>query len=395
MITKKSYPVISFSLALLFLFTAVFSPGGGRVEASEMEIKSKAALLMEYDSGEIIFSYNENEKLYPASTTKIMTLLLALEALEEGSISLKDEVPVTEHAASMGGSELFLSPGDVVEMEYLLIGIAVHSGNDASVAVAEYLAGSEEAFAESMNRRAQELGMENTHFVNASGLHHEEHYTSAYDLALLSRKLLEHPIFFRWSKIWMDEHFLEGKIKSGGVYLSNTNRLIYYYQGCDGIKTGYTSESLHSIVATAKRNGTRFIAVILNGPTSEIRYEEAKKLLNHGFANFYSILLLEESEKVMTLPVEKGSMKEVDVICAGNLSLLLKKGEEVNYSTRAVLPARLKTPLKAGEAVGTMQAVEGEKVLKEVPLIITADLEKASFRELFWKYLSVWLRFGR
>jgi D-alanyl-D-alanine carboxypeptidase (penicillin-binding protein 5/6) len=393
--TKKTRQVVSLFLTILFLLTVVFSFGNDKVQAVEMEIKSKAALLMEYQSGEIIFGYNEHEKLYPASTTKIMTLLLALEALSKGDISLEDEVPITEHASSMGGSELFLSPGDVVDMESLLIGITVHSGNDAAVAVAEYLAGSEEAFVERMNRRATELGMKNTHFINSSGLHHDEHYTSAYDLALLSRELLKHPIFFRWSKIWMDEHFLEGKIKSGGVFLSNTNRLIYYYKGCDGIKTGFTPESLHSIVATAERNGTRFIAVILNGPTSEIRYEEATKLLNYGFANYYSILLLGKSEKVMTLPVEKGSIEEVDVITAENLSLLLKKGDEVNYTIRTVLPARLKTPLKAGEIVGTMQAVEEEKILKEVPLIVTANVKKASLMELFWKYLSTWLRFGR
>lgn len=381
-------------LVFFFLFTSSF-PVIAQNTDLEMEIQSGAALLMEYNTGEVIFAYNEHKKLYPASLTKIMTLLLALEALSRGEISLEDEVPVTEKASSMGGSQLFLSPGDVVDMESLLIGIAVGSANDAAVAVAEYLAGSEEAFVERMNRRAGELSMKNTNFENSTGLHSENHYSTAYDIAILSREILTYPLFYRWSNTWMDENFLEGKIKAGKVYLSNTNRLIHNYQGCDGIKTGYTREAGYNIAATAKRNDTRFLAVVLNAPSSDIRYQEAVKLLNSGFANYYSVLLARASEKITTLPVEKGTLQTVDVVTSENLSLLVRKGEEASYTTKVVLPQRLTAPLADREKVGKMQAWTGNKILKEVDLEVVQEVERASFPLLLRRYLETWLRFGR
>ncbi len=386
---------VKIAFLLTFVFVAALFPLNRTVSAQEFDLQSKAALLMENSTGEIIFSFNEQERIFPASVTKIMTLLLALEALERGEFTLQDEVPITETAAKMGGSQLFLSPGDVVDVQSLLIGIAVGSGNDAATALAEYMAGSVEGFVEQMNCRAGELGMKNTHFVNPTGLHDENHYTTAYDTAIMARKLLTYPLFFQWSTIWMDENFLEGKIKSGKVYLSNTNRLIRYYQGCDGVKTGYTDQALHSIVATAKRNETRFLAVVFNAPTSDIRYLEARKLLDYGFANFKSVQLAGENEKVKTLPVEKGDLLQVDVVTSKNVSLLLDKGAESGYSTEVILPNKLNAPLKKGDKVGSMRIVEGDKLLKEVDLIITENVEKASFMMLFKRYLAMWTHFGR
>jgi D-alanyl-D-alanine carboxypeptidase (penicillin-binding protein 5/6) len=382
-------------ISITFIFSICLCPSFNQVQAYDQTIQSRAALLMEAHAGEIIFAHNEHEKLFPASVTKIMTLLLALEALETGEIGLEDEVPVSGNAASFGGSTLFLSQGDIVDLESLLIGITVGSGNDAAVAVAEYMAGSEEAFVERMNKRALELGMKNTNFVNCTGLHHDDHYTTAYDVALLSREIVKYPRFFNWSKIWMDENFLEGKIKSEKVYLSNTNRLIRSYQGCDGIKTGFTNESGHSISASALRGDTRFIAVVLNAPSSDIRYEEAVNLLNYGFANYSNIPLAGKKEVVARLAVEKGTLREVDVVTSDILCLLVKKGEEPHYTTELVLPESLEAPLSLEEKVGKMRVMEGETVLKEVDLEVSQEIKRASLPQLFRRYMEIWLKFGR
>lgn len=383
-----------FAVCFLIFFTLLIFPLG-KGQAFEGRIQSKAALLMEYKTGEILFAVNEHEKLYPASLTKIMTMLLALEALERGEISLDDQVPVTKYAESMGGSTIFLSAGDVVDMESLLIGMAVGSANDASVAVAEYISGSEAGFVEIMNRRADELGMKNTNFVNSNGLHHDDHYTTAFDVALMSRELMSYPIFTRWVSIWMDENFLEGKIKSEKVYLSNTNRLIHYYEGCDGVKTGYTDKAMHCISATAEKDGTRFIAVVLNSPSSDIRYEEAQDLLNYGFANFYTLELADKREKVARLPVEKGTAREIDILTTENLSLLIKKGDEPQYRTELELPKRLEAPVLIEKKVGKIKVMQGDTILKEVDLEVARDVAGASLTRLFRRYLETWLKFGR
>ncbi|MEW5922063.1 MAG: D-alanyl-D-alanine carboxypeptidase family protein [Bacillota bacterium] len=391
--TLKLRPLVYF-LPLLIILSSLF-PAIRIAHALEMGFKAKAAVLLDFNSAEIIYSLNEHEKLFPASTTKIMTLLLALEALQRGEITLQDEVPITQNAASMGGSQLFLSQGDVVDMESLLIGITVGSGNDAAVAVAEYIAGSEGAFVELMNRRAAELKMMNTNFVNPTGLHGAKQYSTAYDLALLGRELLEHDIFFHWSTIWMDENFLEGRIRSGKVYLSNTNRMVRSYRGCDGVKTGYTRDAGHCTVATAKRNDTRFIAVVLGAPDSDTRYFEAGSLLDYGFANFKSVSLKDENEIIITMPVEKGSLTEVNVLTAEKVSFLLKKGEEADCTSEVILPRFLYAPLKKGEKVGEIVVSRGDAILKTVDLVVDRDVENASFPLLLRRYINSWLTFGR
>ena len=395
--TVKTFrPLVANLLILLIVFSVCFIPVGGNVYAlKEMEFKSKAALLMDFGSAEIIYSLNEHEKLFPASTTKIMTLLLTLEALQRGEISLQDEVPITHNAAAMGGSQLFLSQGDVVDMESLLIGVAVGSGNDAAVAVAEYIAGSERAFVDMMNRRALELNMHSTNFINPTGLHHGEHYSTAYDIALMGRELLNHNLFFRWSTIWMDENFLEGQIRSGRVFLSNTNRMVRFYRGCDGIKTGYTREAGQCIAATAQRDETRFIAVVLGAPDSDTRYNEAAALLDYAFANFISVSLKDKNEIIASLPVEKGNITKVSVVAAEKISFMLKKGEETSYSTEVILPRSLHPPLTRGEVVGRFVVSQGDEIIKEVDLVVAQDVENASFPLLLRRYFDAWLNFGR
>lgn len=391
---KRKFMTACYPMLIILFFSALLLPSG-KIQAFEGEIQSGAALLMEYNTGEILFAVNEHERFYPASLTKIMTILLALEALEKEEISLEDQVPVTKYAESMGGSTIFLSAGDVVDMESLLIGIAVGSANDASVAVAEYISGSEEGFVELMNKRAAELGMRNTNFVNVNGLHHDDHYTTAFDVALMSRELMSYPIYTSWSTIWMDENFLEGKIKSEKVFLSNTNRLIRYYEDCDGVKTGYTDKAMHCISATAERDGTRFLAVIMNGPSSDIRYEEARDLLNHGFSNYYTLELADKHEKIARCPVEKGIVREVNVITSANLSMLVKKGEEPQYSTEIELPKRLEAPLAVEKKVGKIKVLQGDVVLKEVELEVVEDVARASLTRLFQRYIETWVKFGR
>lgn len=391
-VNKAGYSVLIVYIILSLLFIVA----AGDVHAfDENDFNSKAALLMDFDSAEIIISHKEQEQLFPASITKIMTLLLVLEALERGEISLNDEVPITRNAAAMGGTQLFLSQGDVVDMESLIIGIAVGSANDAAVAVAEYISGSEGAFVDTMNRRALELKMSNTNFVNPTGLHHPDHYTTAYDIALMSRELLKKPLSFRWSTIWMDEKFLEGRIRSGMVYLSNTNHLVRLYRGCDGIKTGYTREAGHSIAATAKRNDTRFIAVVLGVTDSESRYHEAIDLLDYAFANYSSVYLKDANEVIATLPVEKGSLQEVNIITAERISFLLKKGEEISYDTEIILPRALTPPLRAGEKAGEFIIKQGEQTIKSFDLIVARDVEEATFTLLLRRYLEAWLNFGQ
>lgn len=382
-------------LLVFIIYLSFFVAVSHTAHAFDLPLQSGAVLLIEPQTGEVIYALKANERFYPASITKIMTLLLALEDLEKGEIRLEDQVIISAKASSPGGSGLFLSSGDLVALESLLIGITVGSANDAAIAVAEHIAGSEEAFVERMNRRATELGMENTNFVNCTGLHLEQHVTTAHDIALMSREILRYPLFFNWSKIWMDENFLEGKIKSGKVYLSNTNRLIYDYPHCDGLKTGFTRQSGYSISATALKNGTRFLAVVLHAPSSEVRYQEAVCLLDFAFANYEYIPLASKKEKMARLPVEKGTVTEVDILAGDNLSLLLKKGDELSYSTDLLLPKKLEAPLPAHSKVGKIMVVADGKTLKEVDLEVAEGVQKASLPLLFSRYCKMWIKFGR
>ncbi len=390
---QSGTPCIIFLLVLFIL--SLLTPATQTAHAFNLPLQSKAVLLVEPQTGEVLYASNANERLYPASITKIMTLLLALENLDKGAIKLEDQVFISAKASSLGGSELFLSSGDVVDLESLLIGVTVGSANDAAVAVAEHIAGSEEAFVERMNRRAVELGMKDTNFTNCTGLHAEQHATTAHDIVLMSREILQYPLFFNWSKIWMDENFLEGKIKSGKVYLSNTNRLIHDYPYCDGLKTGFTRQSGFCISATAQKNGTRFLAIVLHAPSSEILYQEAVHLLDFAFANFEYTPLVSKKEKLARLPVDKGNVTEVDILASENLSLLLKKGDELQYVTDIVLPKKLEAPLPANSIVGKIMVVADGKTLKEVDLEVAAEVQRASLPQLFLRYFKMWIKFGR
>ena len=386
-------------LIALFILTVIFlvlflTPAGAA--ETKFELEAEAAILIDALAGNILYEKNIHEPLPPASITKIMTLLLALEAIEEGKVSLGEEVVVSERAASMGGSQIFLSPGDVVTMEELLIGIAVGSGNDASVAVAEHIAGSLEGFVDMMNERASQLGMDHTVFQNACGLHIEGHVTTAYDIALMSRELLKYPEIHEWFTIWLDEDFLEGRISvEEGIYLSNTNRMVRYYPGCDGLKTGYTSQAGHCIAATARRDDTRFIAVILNAPDSKTRFNEAGELLDYAFANFETVLLAEKGQVIEEVQVEKGKESTVELILPEELGILVEKAEAPDFEKEVVITHSLTAPLTVGEKLGELIiSREGQEVLKK-NLVAEKSIDRASLLDIFHRILSEWVKFGR
>ena len=383
-------------LIILGLFVLPFyaAAENAKPPEPEFEIEAGAALLMETDSGEIIWESNSKERLYPASLTKIMSLLLAMEKLAAGEISLDDRVTVSARASSMGGSEIFLSDGDVVPLEKLLIGMAVGSANDAAVAVAEHIAGSVEGFAGMMNEKARSLGMEQSHFCNPHGLHDPDHYSSAHDVMLMSLALLEYPLIHQWVTIWMDEHFLKGEIRSGEVFLSNTNRMVVDYPGCDGLKTGFTPQAGNSISATAQRGKTRLLAVVMDSATEKERYDAARKLLDYGFSNYKSIPVIKKGALVTRLALQKGSPPEVEVIAARNLSLLLPLSEEEGYEKNVqILP--LEPPLQQGQKVGEITVQYGGGKKTAVDLVVSEEVRKATVGELFLRMLQRWLKFGR
>lgn len=392
---KLTRLIISLFLSIALLALPLSEAAGvfAQVEP-EFEIEAEAALLMETNSGKIIWEENSKKKLYPASLTKIMTLLLALEKLAQGQISLGDQVCISARASSMGGSEIFLSEGDVVSLENLLIGMAVGSANDAAVAVAEHISGSVEGFVELMNEKAKSLGLQQTHFCNPHGLHDPDHYSCAYDVMLMSLALLEYPRIHQWATIWMDEHFLKGRIRSGEVFLSNTNRMIIDYPGCDGLKTGFTREAGNGISATAQRGKSRFLAVVMGSPTEKERYDAARMLLDYGFSNYKSVPVVKKEAVVTVLPVEKGSPPELEVIAAENLSLLLPRDADESY-TKEVQIFPLELPLKQYQKVGELTVRYGENEQTTVDLLVHEEVQRAPVGAMFLRLLQRWLRFGR
>lgn len=385
--------VLSLSLSILLLLSLA-SPAAAQ---PEFNFQSGAMLLMDTGSGQILYEDNIHEKMYPASVTKIMTMLLAMEALQEGRATLQDMVPVSERAASMGGSQIFLSAGDRISFEDLMIGIGVGSANDGAVAMAEFLAGTVEAFADEMNENAISLGMQNTHFVNPHGLHDENHYSTTYDIALMSLELLRHPKIHEWLTIWMDEEFLKDKIKkSEGIFLSNSNRLVRFYDGGDGLKTGYTQEAGNCVSATAKRDETRLLAVVMFAPGRTVLFDEARKLLDWGFASFRSLPLIKKGDVLGSVRVDKGELEEVTLIAAEDLSLLLKKGESQEVKQELSLPNRVAAPLLAANEVGflVVNSSEGEE-LGRVGIVPAVDVPRANMLTFFKRLTTYWFRFGR
>ena len=342
-------------------------------EPANLEVSAKSVILMEQSTKEILYENNPDEHLAIASVTKIMTMLLIMEAIDEGKITMEDVVPVSERAMSMGGSTMFLEAGEELSVYEMLKGIAVASANDGCVAMAEFISGSVENFVAQMNKRAQELGMTNTNFVNTNGLDEPDHYSSARDVALMSAELLKHEKIFEFTTIWTD------KMHDGKFDLANTNKLIRFYSGANGLKTGSTDEALCCLSATAKRDDLQLIAVVLGAPTSNDRFSDARTLLDYGFANYEVEKFATANQEFLKVPVKKGSYDNVKAVAKDDVSLLVSKGQKGKCEQEVFVPENITAPIKKGKSIGKIIYKKDDEMVAEVELVAGEDIEKVGF----------------
>ena len=365
-------------LALLLLLA--LSPAA---RAEELAVESRACLLMEKSTGEVLYAVNEHEQLEPASVTKIMTVLLVMEAIDSGALRYDDMVTASAYACSMGGSQVWLKENEQMSVEDMLKAVCVASANDASVALGEHLAGSADAFVEKMNQRAKELGMEDTHFLNPTGLPASGHVTSAYDIALMSRELiLHHPDIRRFTTIWMDS------LRDGAFGLNNTNKLIRYYQGATGLKTGSTDGALYCLSATAERDGMELIAVILKAPTSTQRFEGAKVLLNYGFAA-YALATAEPPAPFQPIPVTLGEAASVMPRLAGDSTILGAKEKLAAMEVQVELEDELAAPVEEGQELGRMTVTSQGQTLAAIPLVASQAVPRLTYWQILQRCLKM------
>lgn len=356
-----------------------------QTRAAEMDVNAKSALLMDAATGTVLFEKNAHEALAPASVTKIMTMLLIMEAIDSGSIGYDDMVTASESAAAKGGSQVYLKAGEQMAVSEMLKSIAVSSANDCACAMAEHLSGSEGAFVDRMNERARELGMEDTHFVNCTGLDDSpeaaQHRTSAYDIALMSRELLtRHPDIKKYTTIWMDT------IRNGAFGLSNTNKLIRFYPGATGLKTGFTSGAGYCLSATAQRDGMELIAVTMGCESAKIRNAACKQLLDYGFANF--ALVSPDLEDVPSVPVVLGKEKDVSLELSGARQLLIPKTKKAGITQSVSLEESVNAPVEKGAVLGTLTVKSGGETLLEIPLSAAKAVEKLTIGDVFLMVLK-------
>lgn len=339
----------------------------------ELALSSESACLMEYTTGEVLYEKNADERLEPASVTKIMPLLLICEALDEGSLTLTDMVTGSEKAASMGGSQIWLEAGEQMSVSDMLKAMTVVSANDCTVAMAEHLAGSEEAFVERMNQRAAELGMANTHFANATGLPVENHYTTARDIARMTRALLSHPVIFEYTGIWMDS------LRGGEMGLVNTNKLVRFYPGANGMKTGYTDSAKYCLSATAKRDKLQLIAAVMKAATSDERFADAKRLLDFGFSNFS---VYETTASPLPKLYVRGGLQPEVALSYGSEEILIAKGREKLLELVTELPESIAAPVKAGEVVGKVRYEIAGETVAEVDIVTAQEVQRMGFWDI-------------
>lgn len=351
-----------------------------------LSVSSKSAILMDVGSGQILYEKNAHDKLPPASVTKVMTMLLICEALDSGKITLDDSVQISENAASMGGSQIFLEAGEVQKVDTLLKGIAVASANDGCVAMAEYVAGSVESFVDMMNAKAKELNMKDTNFANTNGLPVDNHYTSAHDIALMSRELLKHDVISKYLTTWMDQ-VVVGK-KQTTVGLANTNKLIKHYQGATGVKTGFTQQAKYCLSASAKRGDTHLIAVTLGAETSPERFKDATSLLNFGFANYESVKLCSKNDNIATLTLDKADEQKINLVAKEDLSVLIKKGGNKDFTRKVKVNENPIIPIKKGTSLGYVEIYQGKTLVGKVDLVNTKDIQKASYLKMLQRVID-------
>ena len=375
---KKLLRIIILSALFALCLPGLSVPASAEawMQGDDLAIGAPSAALMEKETGRLIYEKNSHERLFPASVTKVMTMLLIVEDIESGKAQLTDTVTASERAASFGGSCVYLEAGEQMSVSDMLKCIAVVSANDCAVAMAEHLSGSESLFVDRMNRRAEELGMKDSHFTNCSGLFDDgDHYTSAYDVALMSRELIKHDMIKDFTTIWMDS------IRGGEFELSNTNKLVHSYPGCTGLKTGYTSSAMYCLAATAERDGVEYNAVVMHAESSESRNRDARTLLDVGFAN-YSLCPLRMEQPLPELKVELGRAESVSLEYGGEAYALVEgKGQTPEYDLR--LKKTVQAPVRAGEALGELTVRIRGQVVETVPILAAEDVERVGFFGLF------------
>ena len=356
-------------------------------ESADLSVDAKSAILIDYDSGEVLFEQNPDEKVQVASIVKLMTILLTFEEIEAGNLSLDEMLTTTENASSMGGSQVFIDPFVDYSVEDMLKSVIVASANDASVALAEKISGTEEAFVKKMNQRAKELGLNDTVYVNASGLPEPGQYSTARDVAKLTKELLKVKDYFNYSTIWMDKLTHPSGRETEVV---NTNKLIRYFKGCDGGKTGSTDEAGYCLTATAERGGMRLIAVVLGAKDATLRFNETSKLLTYGFANFENKQIISSGESLIEAEILRSKVKTVPVYAAEDFYVVSRKGDGAQYAVTVEIDEKICAPLASGEKVGTVSISKDGVIIKTIDAIVGTDIPAITYGESLKEIIKNW-----
>ncbi|TYR82526.1 D-alanyl-D-alanine carboxypeptidase [Priestia megaterium] len=375
-------------IVVIFLFPLMTQPVlANEKKASELADSAKSAILIERDTGAILYEKNSNQPLPPASMTKVMTMILIMEALDKGKIALTEKVRTSEYAASMGGSQIFLEPGEEMTVDEMLKGIAIGSGNDASVAMAEHLAGSEEEFVELMNKKAKQLGLKHTKFQNPTGLPVDDHYSTAHDMAIMGKELLKYEDIINYTSKYED-YLREDTDKK--FWLVNTNRLVKFYPGVDGLKTGFTNQAKYCLTATAKKGNMRVIAVVFGAETPKDRNNQVTKMLDYAFSQYTTTPLYKKDATITKANVDKGSKKQLNVVTSEPISVLTKKGTTAkDMKTEVKMNEKLDAPIQQGDKVGTIVVKKKGQVVSKSPLVAGENIEQASWWKLFKRAFSM------
>lgn len=374
--------------AMLLLFMVFFAVAGVQTfAAGEPEIGAKAAILIDTHTKSVLYEKNMHERLPIASMTKIMTLCLIFDAVEAGTLKLDDGILISEHAKAIGGSHVFTELNEYYKAQDMIKSIIIASANDACIAMAEHLAGSEEGFVQKMNAKAQALGMKDTTFVNCTGMPVDGHVSSAYDVALMSTELLGHSDYFKWSSIWMDQ-----LVHKGGriTELTNTNRLVRFFDGCDGVKTGYTSEAKFCVSTTVKRGNMRLVSVIIGGETSQKRFDAARDLINYGFANYGLCEPVPRELELAPIPMEKSLSKYAEVKIDGHYAAIVPKGEESSVEAVFDLPETLTAPLAEGQEIGRIIIRKNGEELYSIPVVTANEYKEITIGDIVGKLIERW-----
>lgn len=365
---------------LLVLFLCPFC-----VFAIDLASNAKSAIIIEPTTGKIIFEKNSNERLEPASMTKIMTLLLTFEAIDNSRVSLDDMVNISKRAEDMGGSQMFLEAGSNIRLEEIIKGVSIASANDGAIALAEFIGGSVENFVDMMNKKAEDLGLSNTHFANPHGLHADNHYSSAYDMAIMASNLISHEKVLNYTSIYED-YF--NKPDGSRTWLVNTNKLVRFLEGVDGLKTGYTSEAGYCLTATAKKGNVRYITVVMGEPSSDIRSSETANMLNYAFNSFKLNTILDKSQELGTIYIDKSKQKTAKIVVKNPVTELISKEKDIPNYTYNLKVEKITVPIKAGTKVGTVEILDNEGlIVREEDVTISYDIEKCNLWETFLENL--------